>query len=68
MVDGMPQQVKDLRFVTDFGTSMCHSDDDLSYESDRVIELYESDASTAAKVSETPDTPDDSSGGDSTTH
>lgn len=52
--DGMPRHVKDLWLFID-------SDDDLSSESDRLIELYESDDSTDAELPRTVNTLDDTS-------
>lgn len=54
-----------FHLFTDTGTSMC---DNLSTESDCIIEHYESSASTDAEVLETPNTPDDSSGDNLPTH
>lgn len=64
----MSRHVKDLRLFINFGTSTCYSDDGLSFERNQVIELYEYDASTDAKVPETLDMPDDSSGDYSPAH
>lgn len=57
----MPCHVNELRLFID-------SDDDLSSESDRLIELYESDDSTDAELPGTANTHDDTSGNDSLTH
>lgn len=54
--------------MPDSDISMRESDDDSLSESDWIIEICESDASTGAKIQETQDMPDDSSGDDSPTH
>lgn len=48
IVDGMPRHVEDLHLFIDSDTAMCKSDDDSSSESDQIIEICESDASTDA--------------------
>lgn len=66
MIDRMPQHV-DFRLFIHLGTTMCDFGDDLLSESDQVIHLQESDASTDAKVLDTMDTLG-SSGDDFPTH
>lgn len=53
IIDGMPQHVKDLCPIIDSGTSMCDTNDDLTSDSEQVIELSESSVSTDAYILET---------------
>lgn len=66
IIDGMPWCVKDLRLFIDLDTLICDTNDDLTSDSEQVIELSESNVSTDAYILQTDQNiTDDSLGSDS---